>query len=54
MAYRNKNGDADLLKFKTEDDQLKEKQNETEKHDQENLLKSPKLIKKIIKRSIRA
>ena len=39
MAYPNISGDAELLKIKTKDDQLKELQFKTEKHDHENILK---------------
>ena len=42
MAHPNTNGDPEVLK-KTKDDQLKELQNKTEKHDHENILKSPKI-----------
>ena len=42
MAYPNLS-DSELLKIKTKDDQLKELQKKTKKHDQENLLKSPKV-----------
>ena len=38
-----KNEDPTLLKITTKDDQLKELQNRTEKHDHENILKSHKL-----------
>ena len=37
-----KTDDVELLKIKTKDDQLKELQNKTEKHDHENILKSLK------------
>ena len=40
MAYPIMNGDAEFLKVKTKNDQLKELQNKTEKHDHENILKS--------------
>ena len=42
MAYPNINGDAEFLKLKTKDDQLKELQYKTERHDHENILKSLK------------
>ena len=35
-----KTDDVEILKTKTKDDQLKELQNKTEKHDHENILKS--------------
>ena len=38
-----KNDDVEILKIKTKDDQLKELQYRTEKHDHENILKSLKL-----------
>ena len=40
MAYPNINGDPELSKVKTEDDQLKELQYTTDRHDYENILKS--------------
>ena len=40
MAYPSLNNDPELLKIKTKDDQLKELQYRTEKHDHENILKS--------------
>ena len=45
MAYPNinLNADPDLLKVKTKDDQLKELQYKTEKHDHEKILKSLKI-----------
>ena len=42
MAYPIVNGDAEMLKIKTNDDQLKELQFKTEKQDPENILKSLK------------
>ena len=38
-----KTDDVEILKIKTEDDQLKELQCKTEKHDYENILKSLKV-----------
>ena len=38
-----KTDDVELLKIKTKDDQLKELQYKTEKHDHENILKSLKI-----------
>ena len=38
-----KTDDVELLKIKTKDDQLKELQYKTEKHDHENILKSLKV-----------
>ena len=43
MAYPNINGDAELLKIETKDDQLKELQYKSEKHDHENIIKSLKI-----------
>ena len=44
MTYPNlKTDDVELLKIKTNDDQLKELQYKTEKHDHENILKSLKI-----------
>ena len=37
MAYPNINGDSELLKIKSKDDQLKELQYKTEKHDHKNI-----------------
>ena len=42
MAYPSLNNDPELLKLKTKDDQLKELQYRTGKHDHENILKSLK------------
>ena len=42
MTYPNISNDPDLLKIKSKDDQLKELQYKTEKHDFENILKSLK------------
>ena len=42
MTYPDLKNDVDLLKNKTKDDQLKELQYKTEKHDYENILKSLK------------
>ena len=45
MAYPTLNNDSELLKMKTKDDQSKELQNKTEKHDHENILKPLELDK---------
>ena len=42
-TYPNLNNEPELLKMKPKDDQLKELQYETEKHDHENILKSLKI-----------
>ena len=47
-----KTDDVELLRIKTKDDQLKELQYKTEKHDHENILKSLKVIMKNIKKFI--
>ena len=41
-TYPNLNNDVELLKIKTKDDQLRELQYKTERHDYENILKSLK------------
>ena len=43
MAYPNLNNDAELLKIKTRDDEIKSLKYQTEKHDYENILKSLKI-----------
>ena len=43
MAYPNLSKDPELLKIKTKDDQLRELQYKTEKHDLENISKSLKI-----------
>ena len=40
-TYPDLNSEPELLKIKTNDDQSKELQYKTEKHDHENILKSP-------------
>ena len=40
MAYPNINGDPELVKIKTRDDEVKNLKYQTEKHDHENILKS--------------
>ena len=45
MAYSIFIGDPELLKNKTEDDQMEELQTTTERHDYENILKSLKKVK---------
>ena len=49
-----KTDDVELLKIKTKDDQLKELQNKTEKHDHENILKSLKADNESIKKKYRS
>ena len=43
MAYPNLNIEAELLNLKTKDDQLKDVQYKTDKHDHESTLKSLKI-----------
>ena len=43
MAYTNINGDPELIKVQTKDDQLKKLQYKTENYDHENILKSLKI-----------
>ena len=42
MAYPNMNSDPELLKNNTKDDEFRELQNKTEKHNHENIIKSLK------------
>ena len=41
--YPNSNNEPELLKIKTRDDEIKNLKYQTEKHDQENILKSLKI-----------
>ena len=41
-TYPNMNNETEVLKIKAKNDQLRELQNNTEKHDHEKMLKSPK------------
>ena len=50
--YPDLKNDVELLKIKTKDDQLKELQYKTEKHDHENILKSLKADNEYSKKSI--
>ena len=43
-TYPQLNNEPELLKIKLRDDQLKELQNKSEKHDHENILKSLKVL----------
>ena len=52
MTYPNIKEDVELLKIKTKDDQLKELQYKTEKHDHENILKSLKSDNETYKKNI--
>ena len=51
-TYPDLKNEPELLKIKTKDDQLKELQYRTEKHDFDNILKSLKMIMNLIKRNI--
>ena len=42
-TYPNLNNEPELLKLKTRDDEIKNKKNQTGKHDQEIILKSLKI-----------
>ena len=42
MAHPNLNNEPDLIKIKTNDDEIKNLKNQTEKYDYENILKSLK------------
>ena len=54
-GYRNlKTDDVELLKIRTKDDQLKELQYKTEKHDHENILKSLKNDNESIKKKYKS
>ena len=44
MAYPKLNNDPELLKIKRKDDENKEIKYKTEKHDQEKILKSLKIV----------
>ena len=50
MAYPNISGDTEFLKIKTKDDQLKELQYKTEKHEHENILNSLNVNKEYYKK----
>ena len=49
-----KTDDVELLKIKTKDDQLKELQYKTEKHDHENILKSLKIDNEYYKKKYKS
>ena len=44
-TYPKLNNNPELVKIKTRDDEIKNLKNQTEKHDHENILKSPKFDK---------
>ena len=54
MAYPNISGDAGLLKIKTRDDEIKNWKYQTEKHDQENILKSLKVDNEYYKKQYKS
>ena len=53
-TYPNLNSDPELLKIKSKDDQLKELQYKTEKHDHENILKSLKIDNEYFKKKYKS
>ena len=42
-TYPDLNKEPELLKIKTRDDEIKKLKNQTEKHDHQNILESPKI-----------
>ena len=54
MAYPDLKNERELLKIKTKDDQLKELQYKTEKHDHENILKSLKVDNEFYKKKYKS
>ena len=54
MAYPKINGDAEIVKIKTRDDEIKNLKYQTEKHDQENILKSLKVDKEYYKKKYKS
>ena len=53
-TYPNLKNEPELLKIKTKDDQLKELQYKTEKHDFDNILKSPKIDNEYYKKKYKS
>ena len=53
-TYPNLNNDPELLKIKTKDDQLKDLQYKTEKHDYQNILKSLKIDNEYFKKKYKS
>ena len=53
-TYPDLKNEPELLKIKTKDDQLKELQYRTEKHDHENILKSPKVDNEYYKKKYKS
>ena len=49
--YPNLNNEPELLKIKTRDDEIKNLKYQTEKHDQENILKCPKIDNEYYKKN---
>ena len=54
MIFPNIDGDVELLKINTKDDQLKQLQYKTEKHDHENILKSLKIDSEYYKKKYKS
>ena len=54
MTFSNVNSDPELLKIKTRDDDIKNLKYQTEKHDHENILKSPKNDKENYKKKYKS
>ena len=54
MAYPNINGDAEFLKIRTKDDQIKELQYKTGKHDREIILKSLRIDNEYYKKKYKS
>ena len=53
-TYPNLNNEPELLKIKTRDDEIKNLKNQTEKHDHENILKSPKIDNEYYKKKYKS
>ena len=49
-TYPNLKNEPEMLKIKTRDDELEKLKYQTEKHDHENLLKSPKIVNECYKK----
>ena len=54
MTYPNINNEPELLKLKTRDDEIKVLKYQTEKHDHENILKSPKIDNEYYKKKYKS
>ena len=53
-TYRNLNNDPEMLKIKTKDDEIKDIEYKTEKHDHEKVLKSPKIDNEYYKKKYKS